>query len=782
MKRKDKKYNKKFLATILIVSITAVMFIPMLYSSIYLGAFWNPYNNLDNVPVAFVNMDKPVTRNGKEYNIGKEVETNLKSNDKLEWKFVSLEEAQKGVSGTSYYAMIKIPEDFSEKIADSSDGQIENPEIIYEANKGRNFVFSQISEKVAENLKIEISSNIQKEISKALVDSLYDIKVSIKDAGNGAEQLQAGTQKLVNGSNDLTSGIEQTANGSLQLKNGLTTASDGTKSLQNGTQKLLDGSVNLSNGINTTSNGSKQLQSGLNALVDGENQISNGYVALVNGLNSFKSSLIKPNDQISVLVKGASDVSNSATLIEQGAEKLDSSLTGLNALADGVKQVNDNINQASFVLNEELTNIENSNLNEADKEKLKSAISTINKVNNSNISANIETPIRTAAGSAKPLVSSLKQLEEGSRQVSEGVGQLSSSIIDSQTKASNGLDQLINGALSMQTGSSNILNGLNTIAEKSGELSNGLNSLNNGSISLRDGLKTVNNGTISLGDGISTAASKTGELSDGLNQLSNGSNSLSNGLVSTQNGVNKLSDGLNSGYDKMNENLKFNSENMSDFISNPVALKDNSINDVKNYGEGLAPYFISLSLWLGAMFINLIFSIIKPLKIVKNNFLKSFFGKLLSGLGLAAIQSIILSFVLVNGLKINVTSVSNFYISNMFISIVFFSVMYGLSHAIGIISAPIMFIVFLLQLSSAGGTFPIETAPEFYRIISQVFPMTYSISILRMIISGINSSVLNDNIVVMLIFIGLFLGGGFIFKTIVNTIKKNKVINNLETV
>lgn len=779
MKRKDKKRNKKNLITILGISIAAVMFIPMLYSSIYLGAFWDPYNNLNNVPVAFVNLDRPVTKDGKEYTVGKELEDNLKYNDKVAWKFVDLDEAQKGVNGTAYYAMIEIPEDFSAKIAESTDGEIKSPEIIYEANKGRNFVFSQISEKVAESLKTEISSNIQKEISKALVDSLYDVRVSIKDVGNGAGELEAGTQKLYDGSNQLTSGIGQAAKGSVLLKNGLMQANTGTVKLQNGTQKLLDGSVNLSNGVSTAVNGSKQLQSGLNALSTGQSQIVNGSVTLVNGLNSFKSSLMQSSDQVSVLVKGASDVSSNAELIEQGAEKLDNSLAGLNSLADGVKQANDGISQASLMLNEELTNIDNSNLSEADKEKLKTAISAINKVYSSNMSVNIEAPLREASGSAKQLVSSLKQLKEGTKQVSDGVGQLSSNITNNQAKASAGLDQLINGALSMQNGSSNLLNGINTVTEKSGELSNGLSSLNNGSIILRDGLKTVNDGTISLENGISTAAQKTGELSDGLKQLSNGSSTLSDGLKDAKDGVNKLGNGLSNGYDKMNENLKFNSENMSEFVSNPVSLKDNSINDVKHYGEGLAPYFVSLSLWLGAMFINLILSITKSLKVVNNRFLKSFTGKLLVGLGLAAIQSIILSFVLINGLKINVTSISDFYISNMFVAVVFFSVMYGLSHAIGIVSAPIMFIVFLLQLSSAGGTFPIETAPEFYRIASEAFPMTYAISTLRMIISGINSSVLNDNVRVMLTFMCAFLGGGYLIKLMINQIKK-KIPQKLE--
>lgn len=772
MNIENKKYKKKFLTISIAISILAVMFIPMLYSSIYLGAFWDPYNKLDNVPVAFVNMDKAVTKDGKEYSIGKELEDNLKNNNKVAWKFVSLEEAEKGVEGTAYYAMIEIPEDFSEKIVASQDGEFKNPEMIYEANKGRNFIFAQISEKAAENLKAEVSSNIQKEISKALVDSLYNVKVSIKDAGNGADELQTGTQKLFDGSKELTNGMEKAENGSIQLKNGLKQADNGTTSLKNGTQKLLDGSINLSNGMGIAADGSKQLQVGLESLTNGGSKMSDGSTSLVNGLNSFKNSLIKTNDQIPVLVKGALDVSNNTELIEQGAEKLDNSLNGLNSLADGVKQANDGVNQAHSILNEELNNIDNSNLSQADKDKLKSAISIIDKVNSANMNNNIEVPLRTAANSAQPLVNSLKQLKDGTKQISDGVNELSNGLTNSQKKAEQGLDQLINGAIEMQNGSNSMLTGLNTATQKNGELSSGLSNLNNGSILLRDGLRTVNDGSISLENGLNTAVEKTGELSDGLKKLSNGANSLNNGLKDANNGAGKLSDGLNNGYVKMNENLKFNSEDMSKFVSEPINLKDNSINDVKHYGEGLAPYFISLSLWLGAMFVNIILSIVKSINIVKNRFLKSFAGKFVIGSGLAIVQALILSFAIVKGLNIDVTSINNFYVSNMFIAIVFFSVMYGLSYAIGIISAPIMFIVFLLQLSSAGGTFPIETAPQFYRAIGQVFPMTYAISTLRMIISGINSSVLNNNIIIMLGFVISFLGGGFLFRKIVNVIKK----------
>lgn len=779
MNLKKVKENKNFIMIVLAVSIIAVMLVPMLYSFIYLNSVWDVYGNLDNVAVAFVNSDKSVTKDGKEYAIGKEIENSLKDNKKVDWKFVSHEESIKGVEGTEYYAVIEIPEDFSEKIANAKDGSFNNPEIIYIGNKGKNFVFSQISSKVADSIKAEVSSNIQKEISKALVDSLYDVKVSIKDAGNGTEELQVGTQRLLDGSNKLAIGTEKAASGSIQLENGLKQAAEASAKLQNGTQRLFNGSNDLSNGLNEAVVGSKQLLGGLKEITKGQSQVVSGSSSLVDGLNCFKSNITKSNDQIPVLVKGALDVSNNTTLIRQGAEQLNTNLNvGLNALADGVKQSGEGISQVAAIMNAEIDNINNSNLSQVDKDKLTAAILVINNINSANMSINIEEPLRKAANSVQPLVSSLIQLEAGSKQVSDGVQQLTSGLTDTQNKAVATLDKLISGANGIQNGANSILEGLNTVTDKTGVLVNGLDILNSGSMSLKDGLKIVNDGNISLKEGLNNAVMKTGQLSDGLKELSNGSASLKIGLEQANDGTIKLRDGLNNGYYEMNDSLKFNSTDMSQFISEPIILKDSSINNVKYYGEGLAPYFISMSLWLGAMLMGMIFSFAKLLNVFKSKFMNSFIGKFIVGSGLVTMQALILSFVLIKGLESNPESITWFYLSNVFISIVFFSISYGVSHAFGIIASPIMFIVLLLQLSSSGGTFPVETAPKFYGVVGKVVPMTYSINILRMVISGMDLSLLKQNILIMLIFMIVSLGAGLLIRSLLNIGKNRNITVN----
>lgn len=692
MNKTNKFTAKKSVIGILIISVIAVTLIPMLYSSIYLSAFWDVYGKLDNVPVAFVSMDKPIVKDNKKYNIGQDLQDNLKDNKKVQWNFVNYDDAKSGVEGNKYYAMIVIPEDFSKKIADSKDGVFNKPEIIYEANKGRNYIFSQISEKVATSIKSEIAENIQEETSKALVDNLYDIKKSLGDA------------------------------------------SDGANKLQDGTQQLYDGSKDLSNGLIKASNGSGELQKGLKDAAKGESQVYNGINSLSIGLNQLKEGLVQKNDKVDQLVAGAKGVSDGASSIYSKASDANIKLSqNLNSAATGIKDVSSYINTSDALVASVLETYKTTG--NLDVATLMKAQAILDGVKSKDISSNIAYPLSQSANSLQPLVDGLGTLKGGAKQVADGTSELVKGIEASQIQAAAGVDQLIAGTSSLKEGSGQILQGLNT------------------------------------------ATDKTGELSSGLSQLSNGANTLNSGLNDANEGSKELKNGLNSGYTDMTNNLKFTSDNMANFVKEPVVLNENTINNVEYYGEGLAPYFVSLSLWLGAMFINLLLSLVKKFDLIKGKFFNSFLGKFVLGTVIAVVQALLVSIVLTKGLNIHTVSMTTFFITNMFISVVYFSVMYGASHAIGIVATPIMFIIFLLQLASSGGTFPIETAPTFFKIINEYIPMTYAVSILRMVTSGINSVVFNKDIFILLIFMLAFLCGGLVIRAIINTLQKEKKSN-----
>lgn len=688
MKQNTAKSSKKNLTKILAVSIFTVGLIPMLYCVIYLGAFWDTYGKINNVPIAFVNLDNPVTKDGKLYDIGKKVEDNLRKDEKVKWSFVSSETGKKGLEGTDYYAMIIIPKDFSQKIAYSQEYKFIKPQIMYISNEGKNYVFSKISQKVADSIRLNVDVSIQSETSKAMVDTLYNVKSSLSEAGNAAKRLNNGVQKLENGSSALLSGAASGVSGTVKLQEGLKDAADGEK------------------------------------------KVSEGADALINGLSQFKSSLTQKNDSLNQLVSGSNEVSNGIAALQAGASSANQKLSqGLNSGADGIKQISDYINKANSLVDAAVEDYKTSgSFNKADITNIITAETILTGIKSKDVNKTIAEPMRNSANSLEPLVDNLSKLQTGSKEVSKGTTLLANGIADTQTKAAAGADKLLEGAMKLKDGSDKLL------------------------------------------IGIDTAADKTGLLSTGLTKLETGISALHNGIQVLNDGTKKLSNGLYSGSTKISNNLKFTSKEMSDFISDPVELNDKSINVVKYYGDGFAPFFISLSLWIGGVFITLLLKSSKVRNIINETSPKNLLTKFSIGSFIAIIQSIFVSLGLLAILKLDTSHPFIFVLDNIFISLVFFSIMYGISQAKPIFAAPLMFFLFIFQLSASGGTFPIETAPKIYRVIWSFMPMNYSVGSLRMIISGINVNVLIRDLFTLFGFMVIFLALGFIINRLYNHI------------
>ena len=61
----------------LLIPILAVLFIPVLYAGMFLWAFWDPYEQLNELPVAIVNEDAGAELEGEQLSVGKDVTKKL---------------------------------------------------------------------------------------------------------------------------------------------------------------------------------------------------------------------------------------------------------------------------------------------------------------------------------------------------------------------------------------------------------------------------------------------------------------------------------------------------------------------------------------------------------------------------------------------------------------------------------------------------------------------------------------------------------------------------------
>ncbi|MFA1822309.1 YhgE/Pip family protein [Virgibacillus oceani] len=192
----------------------------------------------------------------------------------------------------------------------------------------------------------------------------------------------------------------------------------------------------------------------------------------------------------------------------------------------------------------------------------------------------------------------------------------------------------------------------------------------------------------------------------------------------------------------------------SDFFASPVNLKEESLFHIPNYGSANAPFYTVLSLWVGALLLsNLISTNLHPEDMRKSYTLRQvYFGKMILFLIVAVLQGIIVS---VGNLQLLGIYAAHPFLSILFsviIAVIFMTIVYTLVSILGNLGKALAIVLLVLQLSSSGGTFPIDVAPSFFQAIHPFMPFPYAIDLLREALGGIISSLVWKNIVFLLVF------------------------------
>lgn len=682
------KYFRSFNKMILnskfkLIAISVICFIPMIYCSLFLSAFFDPYGKLNKLPIAIINLDEGYSNGSTVNNYGNKVIDRLKENKTIKWEFPSYNEGMNGLYDNKYYSAIIIPKDFSQKLSNVSKGNFSKPVLTYHCNEKKNFIAVQISNKIVDEIMKETNKSITKE------------------------------------------GTETAVNGILAIKDGFKSAKDGSYEIYDGSSKLKDGSKKLSDGLNTASKGSILLSSGLKTASNGGAELSDGMNKLIDGLNEFNNALGKKDPRINQLSEGAQQLTQGIAQAKDGSIKLNNGLSkGLDEASKGVSKLSSAINEADSNLEASLTAVAESNMPDYQKQNIFYAAAIVKTLKNKDLEKTLGGPLNTAANSAAPLVDGLSKLENGANALSKGTVQLINGIEENQKKASTGISALIDGGEKIKSGLDN------------------------------------------LSSGLVVASSKTEELSGGLSKLFAGSNTLYSGLEKLNDGSYKLYKGLSDGYETIDTKLNFNPKDVSEFISEPILLKSDRINPVDYYGEGFAPYFIPLGLWVGALVLCTILD--SDIKYYENGFChEQFFGKMISLSLLAVIQAVFLSLILIFVVNLKVKNLFLFFLFNIYLSIVIMIIFNSMIYLLGDLGRLLLFLALVIQLTTCGGTFPMELIPNFFRKLSPFFPMTYATNALRELVSGINYETLIFNSLILAAFMSGVTAISLMFKSFV---------------
>ncbi len=200
-----------FTKKLLIISLIAVMFLPVIYSASFLTSMWDPYGKTEALPIAVVNEDQAAELNGETIELGKEVEDELAGNDSFEWHFVSAENAKTGVERGDYYAVITMASDFSENAASLLSSEPKQITLDVTTNPGYSYSGKSIADKSALAVEDAVASEVRELYTKKVFTTVNELNDGYVKASDATLELNQGSLELEDSIGQLTGGMSALA-------------------------------------------------------------------------------------------------------------------------------------------------------------------------------------------------------------------------------------------------------------------------------------------------------------------------------------------------------------------------------------------------------------------------------------------------------------------------------------------------------------------------------------------------------------------------------------------
>nr|WP_223183709.1 MULTISPECIES: YhgE/Pip domain-containing protein [unclassified Streptomyces] len=521
----------------------------------------------------------------------------------------------------------------------------------------------------------EVRTAASTKSSRTFLDKIFVSFSDIHDA----------TAKAAKGADDLKDGVDQAKKGSKDLSDGLRNAKTGSGDLVAGLKKLDKGAKDLESGSRKVAAGTQALADKVNGTADKVRPY------LANNGRSVRDTARLVSDSATAVRHDLDDLVRRAPAVRAAAHKAD---TGLATL-----------------LREHCT---------ANAEK-PGAVGTAGKP------ANPENPGNPA--NPAPEAEMCEVLKEAS--VTAGDVALVADDVHELTKESGGdLKTLDTRLVTLKTQADELAARAPHLDEDVAGAIRKINELNAGA-------KKVAAGVDRLGTGIGDARTGSVNLDTGVGKLKKGAGDLDGGLFKLADGSGELAGGLHDGVGRIPDYDKQDRDRRTEVMADPVKLASQSLHKAPNYGTGFAPYFIPLSLWVGAM---VAYMIIQPLNrralAAGGSALRIALAGWLPVAAIGVLQVAALLSVLHWGLGLQMARAAGTAAFLALVTCCFAAIIQWLNARFGAAGRILVLAVLMLQLTSAGGTYPVQTSPAFFNVLHPFLPMSYVVDALRRLITG----------------------------------------------
>lgn len=612
---------------------------------------------------------------------------------------------------------------------------------------------------ISDNLKVLASSSLTfKDGTNTLTKGLKDYTNGVVAVNNGIYQLKTGVGTLGSATPTLASGVSDLNIGAQALNKGVSDYTAGVSQALAGANQLVENNTALNAGV-------KALGEGAEKLVVGNQQVVDGVKKLQENLETSKKTMAASQDSLTQLSDGKTSLDNYATLIKtlnasgdakkqgiasklltSGMSRAEIDAYGLtkyfpvDKYKDGVASYMDSVatytTGASTAINT-LSSSTKSSLNDLDAALNGGTLTDGTKVptglvsGTQTVQAGLNEVNAKVNGGKYVTVDNdgnIKQVTVDSKDALVAGVQAYTAGVDSLQK---GLTQIADNNTALTSGATALADGTSKLNSNVPELTKGITALTSGVDQLATGTSTLVSNNATLMNGANQLSDGAGQISDGASKLAAGSDTLGDGIKSAADGVTTLNDALKSGAE---ESKIDSTDKTTDMVATPVETSHKEISKVENNGHAMAPYMMSVGLYVTCLAFALMYPIRHGIKKAENAW-KYWASKATVMYTVSTLAAIVMvtALRLINGFE--PVNLGLTYLLAILVSAAFMSLVMLLSLTTGFIGDFLLLVFMIVNLGGSAGTYPLDTGPAIYKAIHKFVPYTYSVDGFRKTIS-----------------------------------------------
>ena len=684
--------------------VLVLCILPSLYAWFYLKSSRDPYGNTKGLKIAVVNEDLGAVFRDQRVNIWADVVNELKTNDSIWWVFVDSQVAQEGTRLGKYYASIVIESWFSEKMVSLLDEFPRHPEIHYTVNEKINAIAPKITAKGASSIKENIQKSFLDSLNRVLMEKLNLIGFDLKNS-------KQSVYSLIDFVHDARTSLDH---------------------LDQKIDKMLELSYRSRFRLEEMYGKVPEVKTNIN---DVQSTLSKSSLLAQNSLNFLNTTPEKIKGYKSELQTIANDIDGEFSRILDKADQKNQNF------AQDLQRINPKLSQLEQQVGNQAASLQQVRLlisglfpGAPILTKLDAAIANLNTVSSKSSSLR---------GTLSSVQSEVQETIDFSRDTQKAITSLRddmrTTLDEVYTNYQNDIEPLLTEVLKeIDTLSQQGTEKLDTLEKKLPQVEKNIDW----------GIEILN-----------TEIEKIRSFQDKLPKLQSSVHVIDNQLQ-------KLKKSWK--VEELIQLATLNPRRFSDFVSEPVELVENKLFSIPNYGSAMSPFFTTLAIWVGSLLSISLFTTKTREKAFQNfKSYQKYLGKRLFFLTIALLQGIVVSLWDMWLLDAYVANPRAFFFASLRVALVFSMIVYTTVSTFWSAGKAIVIIFLVLQLSGAGGTFPIELSGAFFQSINPFLPFTYAIAAMREAVGGVVWEIYLPNLIILLGFFGVFLLLGLFVKPLI---------------